>query len=262
MEILDVMKGSYTRDLLKSGKRLEPRGFMDFREITIKTGVIEHAEGSAQVDLGLTRVLAGVKLIPEEPMEDTPGQGNLIVNAELLPLASPEYETGPPSPVSIELSRVVDRGIRAANCINLEKLAIDEENVWTAFIDLYVLNYGGNLFDASSLAAMAALLNTKVPKYEDGKVIREERVKSLDIENIVTSTTFGKIGGEYLLLDMNMNEEAIADARLTIATDGKEIRAMQKGLNGSLKIEEIEKLVTESMSKNAMLKEILEKSRR
>ena len=83
----------------------------------------------------------------------------------------------PPTPESIEFARVVDRGIRAGNCVDLESLVIDEETVWTIFVDLYVLNYAGNLFDAGTLAAMAALLTTKVPKYEGDKAIREERVK-------------------------------------------------------------------------------------
>ena len=56
------------------------------------------------------------------------------------------------------------------------------------------MNYNGNLFDTGELAAMSALLNTEVPKYEDGKAIgRSERTK-LKINNIVTSTTFAKIG--------------------------------------------------------------------
>ena len=40
-------------------------------------------------------------------------------------------------------------------------------------MDLYVLNYDGNLFDAGTLAAMAALMNTKVPKFEDGKAVED-----------------------------------------------------------------------------------------
>ncbi len=261
MEILDTLKGSYVRGLLNEGKRLDSRGFMDFRDISIKTGTIANAEGSAQVDLGNTKVLAGIKLIVDKPMEDTPNQGNIMCNAELLPLAYSEYELGPPSPEAVELARVVDRGIRAANCINLEKMFIEEGKVWTTFIDLYVLNYGGNIFDASSLAAMAALLDTKMPKYEDGNAIREERTKNLDIDNVVTSTTYGKIDA-HLLLDMNMNEEAIASTRLTVTTDDSLIRAMQKGLNGSFKIEEIEKLIENSFERHKVLKGMLEESRR
>jgi len=32
-----------------------------------------------------------------------------------------------------------------------------------------VLDHDGNLIDAGGIASMAALLNTRLPKYEDGK---------------------------------------------------------------------------------------------
>ena len=129
-------------------------------------------------------------------MTDTPDQGNMTVAAELLPLASSKYETGPPTAEAIELSRVTDRGIRAGSCIDLKSLFIEPEKAWGVYIDVYVLNYGGNLFDACEIAAMTALTNAVMPNYEDGKVMRDNRTKKLKIDNIVTSTTFAKIGGK------------------------------------------------------------------
>ncbi len=259
MDIISALMGGYVKDALEKGNRLDSREQYKFRDIKVESGIIEHAEGSAQVDLGATKVLAGVKLMVEDPMPDTPGQGNLMMNAELLPLAYADYETGPPSPEAVELARVVDRGIRAGNSIDLLSLALDDGKVWSVFVDLYILNYSGNLFDASGLAAMAALANTRMPKYEDGTVVREERSKRLKIDNIITYTTFGKIDN-YLLLDMNINEEDIASARMTIATDDSQIRAMQKGMNGSFSGKEIEELIDASFEKHGYLKGIVEKS--
>lgn len=259
MDIISTLMGGYVKDALEKGSRLDSRKQYDFREIKVETGIIDHAEGSAQVDIGATKVLAGVKLMVEDPMADTPGQGNLMMNAELLPLAYAEYETGPPSPAAVELARVVDRGIRAGNSIDLLDLALDDGKVWSVFVDLYVLNYGGNLFDASGLAAMAALANTRMPKYENGTVVREERGKKLKVDNIVTYTTFGKINN-YLLLDMNINEEDIASARLTVATDDSQIRAMQKGMSGSFSAKEVEELIGMSFEKHKELKKAVERS--
>lgn len=257
MEGFDIVKTNYIRELIAKGVREDGRRANDFRQIKITRDVISHAEGSAQVELGETLVLAGVKMQVEEPMEDTPNQGNLMVSAELLPLAHAEYESGPPSPESVELARVVDRGIRAAESIDLESLFIEEEKAWSVFIDLYVLNYNGNLFDASTLAAMAALSGTQMPKFEDGKPVYEQKAGPLKIRNIVASTTFGKLGSS-LVLDTNMHEESAASARLTIANDGKVIRAMQKGLGGSLSPQEIEGLVDVSLGKYAELKKAIE----
>ncbi|MEM0150027.1 MAG: hypothetical protein QXW10_03975, partial [Candidatus Micrarchaeaceae archaeon] len=214
MEAIDVIKVKYIREMLDNEKREDGRGLSDFRSIHILNNLVDSAEGSAQVDLGSTRVLAGVKLEVDTPMEDTPNEGNLVVSSELLPLASADYEPGPPSPEAIELARVVDRGIRAGSCVDTADLFLEEGKAWYVYADIYVLNYDGNLLDASTLAVMSALMHTRVPKYEDGKVIREEAAKKLKIDNIVTSATFGKIGGK-LLLDTTKNEENAMEARLT-----------------------------------------------
>ncbi|MCL5429981.1 MAG: exosome complex protein Rrp42 [Candidatus Marsarchaeota archaeon] len=253
MEVFDLVKMQHIKELLAKGAREDKRGTFDFRNIVIKTDVISHAEGSAQVDLGATKVLVGVKVQLDEPMPDTPDQGNLIVGAELLPLAHAEFEPGPPSPESIELARVVDRGIRAAECIDLESLKIEDGKVWSVFIDIYVLNYDGNLFDATTIAAMAALTTAKMPKYAEGNADYKERTEPLKIKNTVVSTTFGKIG-ETFILDPNIHEENAASTRLTITTDGKVLRAMQKGLGGSFTKAELERLVDVSLEKYNVIK--------
>ena len=67
----------------------------------------------------------------------------------------------------IELSRVVDRGIRESKMINLDDLVLLEgKSVYTVFVDVSVLNADGNLFDAVSYAASVALSLTKFKKYK------------------------------------------------------------------------------------------------
>ena len=158
---------------ISDGKRLDGRGLTDYREVQLEAGIIGSAEGSARVRLGKTEVLVGIKIEVGAPFSDIPNEGVLTVNAELVPLASPTFETGPPGKEAIELARVVDRGIRESKAIALEKLcAIPKKKVFIVFIDIYVLNHDGNLIDASALAALAALLNTKMVKYQvkDGEI--------------------------------------------------------------------------------------------
>ena len=45
-------------------------------------------------------------------------KGIFICTAEILPLAHPDIETGPPGPEVIELARVVDRGIRESGVLH------------------------------------------------------------------------------------------------------------------------------------------------
>jgi exosome complex component RRP42 len=221
--------------LIEKAKRLDGRGLNDYREIKIEQGIIEKAEGSARILLGKTEVLVGVKVETGTPFPDTPNDGVMTVNAELVPLASPTFEPGPPDENSIELARIVDRGIRESHAIDTAKLCIEPgKKVFVVFVDVYVLNHDGNLIDASALAAVSALLNTKMPNYEvkDGEVIIKQGYTPLPMKSRPITVTLGKINGK-LIVDPWLEEEQVIDARLTMAfNDEGNICAIQKGCAG------------------------------
>jgi len=240
--ILVRVKQKRIAELLSSGKRLDGRGLTDYREIQVEVGVIERAEGSARVRLGKTEVMAGIKIETGEPFPDVPNEGVLTVNAELVPLASPTFEPGPPDENSIELARIVDRGIRESKAIELEKLCIEPgKKVFVVFVDVYVLNHDGNLIDASAMAALAALLNTKMFNYEieKGEIKIKPGYTPLPIRNYPIAVTFAKIN-DKLIVDPWLEEEQVMDARLTMALDkdGK-ICAIQKGGYGYFATQQI-----------------------
>jgi exosome complex component RRP42 len=231
------IKQKQISQLISSGKRLDGRGLIDYRPIQIETGIIEKAEGSARIRLGKTEVLVGVKVGIGEPFPDRPNDGVLTVNTELVPLASPEFSTGPPGEEAIELARIVDRGIRESKCIDLEKICIiPRKKVFVVYIDIYVLNHDGNLIDASALAAISALTNTKIFKYEVEK--EEIRIKpgfeTLPLKNLPIAVTFANIGNE-LVVDPLLDEEQIMEGRLTMSFDKEgKICSIQKGGSGTL----------------------------
>ena len=251
-EIVSSVKRDYIADLVRQGKRMDARALDQYREISVEVGPIKSAQGSALVKLGGTQVMAGIKLEHAEPFPDTPNSGVLIVNAELLPLASPTFEPGPPNEDAIELARVVDRGIRESDAIDLERLAIKPgEDVWAVFIDIHVLDHDGNLIDASALAAMAALLNVRPPEDEAWSLpefpVREKPV----------AVTLAKINGK-LMVDPCLDEESVMDARITITTDEEDnIRAMQKGGVGCFSREELEQAFELARAKAAELRKQL-----
>ena len=149
-----------------------------------------------------------------------------------MPLASPSFEPGPPGEKAVELARVVDRGIRESKAIDLEKLCVESGKlVFVVFIDVYVLNHDGNLIDASAIAALAALVNTKMFKYtvEEGAIVKKPGYTPLPVVNYPIAVTFAKIGNK-LILDTSLDEEQVMDARLTMTMekDGH-ICAIQKG---------------------------------
>jgi exosome complex component RRP42 len=230
---------------LDKGTRLDGRKFDQYRDVKVEYGIAPRtAEGSVRVTIGDTEVIAGVKTELGTPYADKPGEGSIIINAELLPLASPEFDTGPPSINSIELSRVVDRVIRESGALNFKKLCVKKgEKVWLVIIDIYPINDAGNLFDAALLAAVAAVKDARFPKVEDDQVqYGNLSTKKLPLEFVPTSHTVWKIG-EHLIIDPTVQEQSVADARLLIGVmpEGK-LCAMQKGGDVPLTEDEIYKM--------------------
>jgi len=240
--IITRVKQKQIAQLIAKGKRLDDRELTDYREIKLEQGIIERAEGSARVLLGKTEVMVGTKIETDEPFPDTPNEGVLTVNAELVPLASSTFEPGPPDENSIELARIVDRGIRESKAIDTEKLCIEPgKKVFVVFVDVYVLNHDGNLIDASALAAMAALLNTKMPNYEveEGEVKLKSGYTPLPMKKCPITITFAKIN-DKLIIDPCLEEEQVMDARISIAIDDDgNICAIQKGGSGYFTQEQV-----------------------
>lgn len=231
-------------ELAKEGKRLDGRKLDEMRKLTIETDISENAEGSAKVKLGLTEVIAGVKMLPSQPYPDSPDQGSISVNAELLPLANAEYESGPPSIAQVEFSRVVDRGIRESKAIDFKSLCIREgELAWTAFIDYYAINADGNLIDAGAIASLIAITQIKMPKLdENDKVVKHEFEGKLKLQRLPIQSTFVKISGK-IMLDPTYIEEKAAEAKFSVATteDGY-LCSFQKSVGGSFTAQEIEEM--------------------
>ncbi len=255
-DLKSIITGQIKRDALisslKNGKRFDERKPLDIRKAEITTGVISTAEGSALVKMGKTQVLVGVKLGIATPFPDRLDEGIIITSAELLPVASPYFEPGPPSEQSIELARVVDRGIRSAEVIDLKKLFVEEGKVISIYIDIYTLDHGGNLIDAAALAAIAALKSARMPKIEGGKLLYKESVGKLDVSGSPVSTTFIKTG-DYWLVDPLLDEEYAAETKITIATTDTHVCAIQKSF-GSLTKKEFLELIDIAFKKGNELR--------
>ncbi|MCX6707945.1 MAG: exosome complex protein Rrp42 [Candidatus Woesearchaeota archaeon] len=253
--INDEMK-KHLLSSLKKGIRYDGRKIDEYRDVEIEYGISKSAEGSARVRIGKTEVIVGIKLALDKPYPDTPDEGCLMVGAELLPLSSPDFELGPPSIESIELARVVDRGVREAKAIDTKKLCITKgEKVWMVFIDICAINNEGNLMDAAGLAAIAALKDTKFPKYDGVEINYREHTKDkMPLKMHPIPVTVYKIG-DTILVDPNLEEEQCFDARLTVTTTEKgNLCALQKGGDSPLKIEDIDAMMELGMKKSSELR--------
>jgi exosome complex component RRP42 len=254
-DILSDIKRDYVLSKLGEDERVDGRKLDEYRNIEIETGIISKAEGSALVRIGNTQVVVGVKMQPGEPYPDTPDTGIIITNAELVPLASPTFEPGPPDENSIELARVVDRGIRESEAIDLKKLVIDEGKVWIIFIDIHALDDDGNLMDASSLGAISALLTTTVPaeKFDTGDNY------PLPVRDLPVSITSLVADGK-ILIDPSRDEMSIGHRLITITSDQKDnIVSIQKSGSYHLTEEKFYELIEISLTKSKEIRDMLGK---
>jgi exosome complex component RRP42 len=251
----------YMKSLINDEKRFDGRKLNEFRNVSITNEVSKNAEGSARVKIGDTEVIAGVKMATTVPYPDSPDDGTLMVTAEFLPMANPDFSAGPPSIQAIELARVIDRGIRESKMIDMKKLCITKsELVWMAFIDLYIINDDGNLIDAAALAAIAALKDAFMPKLDkENKVLHELSSKKLPIleDRVPLTCTVFKIG-KNLFVDPVLAEEKENDARISIGISAKgDINSMQKGGISAFTLKEIDQAVEYAKKATDDLRKIL-----
>ncbi len=244
LSILDKLKRTKILDLLQEGKRIDGRALDEHRPLSIDIGVIPHANGSARARLGDTEVVAGVKVQPDRPFPDMGDKGIFICTAEILPLAH--------------------RGIRESGMIDLSQMVLEKDkSVIGLFADNVVTDHDGNLFDACSYASTAAVLTSKIPKWEikdDKPVLIDGEESDTPITTIPVSVTMGRIG-EYIIVDPNLDEWECLDARITITTnsDGN-IVALQKGGSSGFSLDQLIKCSELSISTGREIREIIKQT--
>jgi exosome complex component RRP42 len=255
--VMSQLNEDYVENLAAEGRRFDGRDFGEFRQLELEVDFITQSAGSARVQLGETDVIVGISMEAGDPYDDSPNEGVMTTSAELIPMASPEFESGPPGPEATELARVVDRGIRETDTIDFEELCIEPgESVWVCFFDMHVLDYNGNLFDACAVGALAAALSGTVPNEAEG--LGED--EPIPVNHLPVSVTAMKIGDE-IVFDPGLVEDEVGGPRLTVSFDENgDIAAMQKGLEGGFTPDEVQKIIKSGRDKAAQIRDQIVKA--
>jgi exosome complex component RRP42 len=259
--VIPRLKQEIMKKMVEQGVRIDGRGLGSYRELSINVNVVKTADGSSIVSLGNTKVIAGVKVEVGKPFEDTPDEGALIVNLEIAPTASPDVEPGPPDENSIEIARIVDRAIRHSGFLDFKSLSIvTGKHAWFLWVDIYVLNHDGNLVDAATIAAVAALMSTTLPKVEldpAGNILRIDRSNrtqlSLNIDKMPLTITHVKMGN-IIIIDPTREEENLSDGMYVIGVAGGNVVAIQKVI-GAFTKDEINYMINDSINQYLKLKD-------
>lgn len=162
------------------------------------------------------------------------------------PSASPEYEGRGADDLNIKLASVIEQLMLSSDFINLSSLClIPKRQCWILYIDALVMDSGGNLFDAISLATRAALYNTMLPKVKVIETTRRgeyelelsddyEDCIRISVEKVPIFISFNQIG-KFFIVDPSTEEELCMGCRITIGINNNgNICAIDQG-SGAIK---------------------------
>ncbi|GAB5567982.1 exosome complex component RRP42 isoform X1 [Prionailurus iriomotensis] len=258
--------------------RVDGRGCEDYRCVEVETDVVSNTSGSARVKLGHTDILVGVKAEMGTPKLEKPNEGYLEFfvdwfitrdqavlskNFETLKKmvsvrnleessanATPEFEGRGGDDLGTEIANTLYRIFNNKSSVDLKSLCISpREHCWILYVDVLLLECGGNLFDTISIAVKAALFNTRIPRVrvlEDEEGSKDIELSDdpydcirLSVENVPCIVTLCKIGYRHVV-DATLQEEACSLASLLVSVTSKGVvTCMRKVGKGSLDPESI-----------------------
>jgi len=225
--------------------REDGRGCEDYRHMELETDIVSNTSGSARCRLANTDVLVGVKAEMGEPLVDRPSEGRLEFFVDCSANATPKFEGRGGEELATQISNMLSRAYTSSSCLDLRSLCVmPGEQCWILYVDILLLECGGNLFDAASIAARAALFNTKIPRVSMTTGEKGEKELEIsddpydccrvDVTNVPCIVTLNKIGHSHVI-DASMSEEACSIARLQVGvTESGSITGIIKEGSGSL----------------------------
>ncbi|XP_063609050.1 exosome complex exonuclease RRP42-like [Penaeus indicus] len=219
---------SYIVDGVKLGIRVDGRGRLDYRQLEIETGVVSTANGSARVRLDRTDVLVTVKMEIERPLPDQPENGRIHFFVNCSANATPEFEGRGGDDLATSLSAMMERVYSSPHTLDRSKLCVVKgKHVRGLYIDIEILECGGNLFDAISLGVKAALWATKMPKLyitgEDGGELEfsvsdnPHDIDRIDVSNAPILITHLRITENLTVVDPTPEEECCGPVRVVVS---------------------------------------------
>jgi ribonuclease PH len=222
------------------------------RPVVITPHFTKHAEGSALIDVGDTRVICTASIQEKvPPFMYKSGKGWVTAEYGMLPRATTERTEreaakGKQGGRTMEIQRLIGRSLRAS--INPELLG--ERTVW---IDCDVIQADGGTRTAAITGSFVALVLALGRLYTDGMM------NSWPISAFVAAVSVGIIGGAPSL-DLNYQEDSKAGVDMNVvATDkGRFVEVQGTGESATFSEEEMNALL--ALAKKGIA-ELVEKQR-
>lgn len=199
-------------------KRADGRGEMELRKIWIKTGIMNNAHGSAEINFGRTKVFCSAMIesgVP--PFLDGTGRGWLTAEYAMLPASCPkrkQREKMKPDGRSMEIQRLIGRSLRSV-------LDFDVMGENTIYIDCDVISADGGTRTASITGAFVALCLCVE------KAIKDGLMEKSPIKHALAAVSAGLLDDEPIL-DLCYGEDSKAQADMNmVATENGDIAEIQ-----------------------------------
>ncbi|CAM8935769.1 unnamed protein product [Rhodiola kirilowii] len=221
------IQGGIAQDLRTDGRKR-----LGFRPISVETGIIPQASGSARVRIGATDVIASVKAELGKPNVWQPDKGKVSIHIDCSATAEPAFEGRGGEELSAELSVSLQRCLLGGKTgsgagIDLSSLIVVEGKVcWDLYIDGLVVSSDGNLLDALGAAIKSALSNTGIPKVhvavgasgdEQPELdVSDEEFLQFDTSAVPAIVTLTKVGRHYIV-DATSEEESQMSSAMSIS---------------------------------------------
>jgi ribonuclease PH len=192
--------------------RSDGRAHDQLRPVTITPRYTKHAEGSALIEVGDTKVICTVSVEDRVP-PFLKGQGEGWITAEygMLPRSTStrsqrEVTKGRASGRTHEIQRLIGRSLRAV----VDMRALGERTLW---VDCDVIQADGGTRTASITGAFVAMVDALRHMRKQGNFTE------LPLLDFVAATSVGKLGSD-ILLDLNYEEDSKADVDMNIVKTG------------------------------------------
>jgi len=220
----------YIKKGVELNVRNDGRSRMDYRFFTVKTDVIPHASGSCRLKLGRTDVLVSIKAELMQPDAETPNFGKLKCSVDCTRSSVLEGDEALKN-LNITLTSGLSKLLSESKTLDLASLCIIKgKQVWFLYLDAMVLDIGGNLLDALSIASYAALSTTKLPyvKVVTGEEEEETEIEVSDdpyeskplvgVEKLPITVSLAKIGSGFVV-DGTAEEEQCMSACVSVSVN-------------------------------------------
>ncbi|THD19520.1 Exosome complex exonuclease RRP42 [Fasciola hepatica] len=202
------------------GCRSDGRAPDEFRPLEMETGILSHATGSARVRLGETHIMGCVKMEVGKPLPNHHDEGRIEINVECYPTATRSANERSAKEIAENLQATLQSAYRS-DLFDLKSLCIEPgRQCWTVYVDLLLLEGGGNFLDAASIVIKAAFVDaTRLsdPEKPGNIPSREQRptLPYFDRKLLPIFVTVHKVGNAYLV-DASKEEEACSLSRLSV----------------------------------------------